>query len=204
MNSELKTGLRISSLTTLHLGPIDWKINRGECVSLSGASGSGKSLLLRAIADLDPHEGEVSLGDRSAESMPAHEWRRHVGLLPAEPFWWSERVGDHFDQQDQALLEAIGLPAEAFGWTVARCSTGERQRLALARLLQNRPQVLLLDEPTAALDPQSAEQVEGILEQYRQDNNAAVIWVSHDPSQRERVAQRHYLIEGRLLQEVNV
>ncbi len=202
VNSENSRGLTLDALTTLHLGPIDWKINRGECVSLAGASGSGKSLLLRALADLDPHGGEVSLDGQSALSMPGHLWRRRVGLLPAEPFWWAQRVGDHFDKTEAALFDVLGLDANALEWEVARCSTGERQRLALARLLQNSPDVLLLDEPTAALDPQSVERVEALLETYRREHDAAVIWVSHDAAQRQRVAQRHYAIRGNNLSEV--
>ncbi len=202
VNSENSQGLSLCELTTLHLGPIDWQINRGECVSLSGASGSGKSLLLRALADLDPHGGEVSLDGQSALSMPGHLWRRRVGLLPAEPFWWVQRVGEHFDQPEAALLDALGLDVKVLEWEVARCSTGERQRLALARLLQNSPEVLLLDEPTAALDPQSVERVEALLEAYRREHEAVVIWVSHDAAQRQRVAQRHYSIKGRGLSEV--
>ena len=202
VNSENSQGLRLSALTTLHLGPIEWQIGRNECVSLSGASGSGKSLLLRALADLDPHGGEVSLDGHSAASMPGHLWRRRVGLLPAEPFWWAERVGEHFDRPEAVPLDALGLVPGALDWEVARCSTGERQRLALARLLQNAPEVLLLDEPTAALDPQSVERMEALLETYRREHHAVVIWVSHDAAQRQRVAQRHYAIVGNSLSEV--
>jgi ABC-type iron transport system FetAB ATPase subunit len=190
------------ALTTLHVGPISWEINRGSCVSLAGASGSGKSLLLRAIADLDPHDGEVSLDGQSVLSMSGHQWRQRVGLLPAEPFWWADRVGDHFAAADVVPLAALGLPPQSLEWTVSRCSTGERQRLAVARLLQNRPEVLLLDEPTAALDAQSVERVEALLEQYRREHQAVVIWVSHDPAQRRRVAQRHYAIQGSGLVEI--
>lgn len=204
MNDNNSSGLRLEALTTLHLGPIDWQINRGECVSLTGASGSGKSLLLRAVADLDQHGGEVTLDGENMLAMPAHQWRRRVGLLPAESFWWHERVGDHFKSIDNAMLEALGLSSEALGWTVARCSSGERQRLALARLLQNQPEVLLLDEPTASLDTQSVGRVEVLLEKYREQRNAAVIWVSHDPAQCQRVAQRHFGIAGRSIEEQSV
>jgi ABC-type iron transport system FetAB ATPase subunit len=201
VNMENSKGLRLEALSTLHVGPIEWQINRGECVSLSGASGSGKSLLLRAIADLDPHGGEALLDGESALAMTGHAWRRRVGLLPAEPFWWSERVGEHFGEGQDALLEALGLGSETLEWSVSRCSTGERQRLALARLLQNQPEVLLLDEPTAALDPQSVDRVEALLEAYRQEHHAVVIWVSHDAVQRQRVAQRHYCIAGQDIEE---
>ena len=197
-----ENGFNLTALTTLHLGPVSWQISRGECVSLSGSSGCGKSLLLRSLADLDPHGGEVSLDGHSVLSMSGHQWRRCVGLLPAEPFWWAERVGDHFEDGGGALLEELGLGLQALDWTVSRCSTGERQRLAVARLLQNCPDVLLLDEPTAALDPQSVDRVEVLLERYRLEHDAVVIWVSHDPAQRQRVAQRHYCIEGGELKEV--
>ena len=202
MSRENEQGLRLSALSTLHLGPIDWQIKRGECVSLAGESGSGKSLLLRAIADLDPHGGEVSLNGQNALSMPGHVWRRRVALLPAEPFWWADSVGEHFVTQDEALLQALGLGMATMEWTVSRCSTGERQRLALARLLQHTPEVLLLDEPTAALDPKGVARVEAVVEAYRQQHNAVVIWVSHDPQQRQRVAMGHYRIEGSGITEV--
>lgn len=204
MSSSNNEGLRLSSLSTFHLGPIDWVINRGSSIALSGASGCGKSLLLRAIADLDPHEGEVLLDDVSARSMAGHLWRQHVGLLPAEPMWWSEKVGDHFDTDITSLLEELALPNEALEWTVSRCSTGERQRLALIRLLQNNPDVLLLDEATAALDQESVARVEALVQRYQQEQEAVVIWVSHDPKQRERVAQRHFAIVGKNIEEVSV
>lgn len=98
-------------------------------------------------------------------------------------------------------LERLGFSAEVLGWRVRRCSTGERQRLALLRLLANRPQALLLDEPTASLDPESVGRTEMLLADYRLSHDAAVVWVSHDAEQRQRVATRHFeLREGRLVE----
>ncbi len=76
--------LDITNLSTDLIGPVNLSIAAGECVAVLGASGSGKSLLLRAIADLDPHNGEVSLKGRRCSEMPADEWRRLVALVPAE------------------------------------------------------------------------------------------------------------------------
>lgn len=173
------------------LGPWDLTVASGECVCLSGPSGSGKSLLLRAIADLDPHEGEVRLDASLCGDMPAPHWRRRVSLLPAESQWWYDRVGQHFGDYDSEYLALLGFDAEAMDWSVSRCSTGERQRLALLRVLALHPQALLLDEPTASLDPDNVKRVEQLITHYRQDKQAAVLWVSHDMAQIARVSERH-------------
>lgn len=198
----MAAGLTIKQLRTIQLGPVDLQVAPGECVVISGPSGAGKTLLLRAIADLDSHEGEVLLEGEACSAMRAHEWRTRVGLLPAESQWWGERIGDHFQQADEALLTQLGFSGEVMGWEVARCSTGERQRLALARLLQNHSRVLLLDEPTASLDAESVARVEALVEQLREKQGVVVLWVSHDPAQALRVATRRLHIEnGRLREE---
>jgi ABC-type iron transport system FetAB ATPase subunit len=184
-------GLSVSGLRSRGVvGPCDLAVAAGECLCVSGPSGAGKTLLLRAIADLDPHEGEVSLNGESCNTMRAPLWRRRVGLLPAESAWWQDTVGPHFADGEPELLRELGFPPEVLGWQVRRLSTGERQRLALARLLANEPEVLLLDEPTASLDPENVKRVEDLIARYRRQHRAAVVWVSHDPEQIARVAGR--------------
>ena len=194
--------LRIRELVTRHVGPIDLSISPGECVCIRGPSGSGKSLLLRALADIDPHQGEAYLDDAACSGMPAPQWRSQVALVMAESQWWAERVGDHFDSAGHAQwLERLGLPADAMDWEIARCSTGEKQRLALLRTLVQEPAALLLDEPTGNLDQDSTRRVEALLEAYRRERQAALLWVSHDERQVERVAQRGFLMrEGKLVE----
>jgi ABC-type iron transport system FetAB ATPase subunit len=188
--------LRIESLRFHGRGPYDLTVERGECVSLSGPSGAGKTLLLRSVADLDPHEGRVLLDDVDSLAVEAPIWRRSVGLLPAESQWWWDTVGPHFPTVDVERLETLGFGRDVLGWEVSRLSTGERQRLALIRLLVNRPEALLLDEPTAALDPSNIGQVELLLESYRKEVDAPVLWVSHDPAQARRVADRRFEISA--------
>ncbi len=125
-------------------------------------------------------------------SPPA--WRQQVGLLPAESHWWEEQVKGHFKAAADDLLESLGLPVECMEWSIQHISSGERQRLALARLLSIAPKVLLLDEPTANLDQQNIRRVETVIESYLKQHNAAVLWVSHDPAQRRRLGGRHLAI----------
>jgi putative ABC transport system ATP-binding protein len=102
-----------------------------------------------------------------------------------------------------AWLAQLGLPDSAMSWEIARCSTGERQRLALLRTLMQAPAALLLDEPTGNLDHESTQRVEGLLTGYQRQRQAALLWVSHDAGQIERVAQRRFILDdGRLAEKL--
>lgn len=192
--------LTIDGLRRPGIEPAALSIGVGECVTLSGPSGAGKTLLLRAIADLDPCEGEVRLGPVARGALSAPAWRRQVIYAAAESGWWATEVGPHFEDPDAAagILGDLGLPREALGWPVGRLSTGERQRLALVRALALRPRVLLLDEPTSGLDPESTSRVERLLLRAL-TGGAAILLVTHDGEQARRMANRHLtMARGRL------
>jgi len=186
--------LLVDNLAFLDRGPYTLTIRGGECCGISGESGAGKTLLLRAIADLDPHTGRIFLGDTECDRMEAPRWRKLVGMLPAESGWWFDRVEDHFSGAEDAglrqLLHRLGFGENAFSWQVQRLSTGEKQRLALLRLLANDPHALLLDEPTAGLDAENVARTERVLLDYCRDRKIPVLWVSHDKGQLARVADR--------------
>ncbi len=197
-----QTVLDVRGLRAAHVGPVDFRLLPGEICKLHGPSGSGKTLLLRALADLDPSEGEVRLDGEERTRIPPTLWRRQVAYLPAEPMWWEERVGLHLDPAGgDEMLRGLGFEPEVREWDVERLSSGERQRLALARLLENRPRVLLLDEPTANLDPANTRSVERLVRDYVSENNAAALWVSHDPLQRQRVGGRSLVMASGGLRE---
>ena len=175
---------------------------QGECIAVKRPSGAGKTLLLRAIADLDPNQGVVTLEGRDRSTIPGPEWRRLVGYVPAEPGWWAETVGEHFGDWIAAtvVLTNLGFPEEARSWPIARLSTGERLRLALVRALIIRPRVLLLDEPTAALDSASVAAVESLIAT-RIRAGLGVLWVTHDTDQASRIGRRQLVVEAGSVRE---
>ena len=195
--------LTVRGLRTGLIGPLSVALDAGECAVVFGSSGAGKTRLLRAIADLDPHEGEVELDGQSCSMMAAPHWRRRVAMLPAEPQWWLDCAVDHFSESapEPTDLEALGLTTHQLRQPVAELSEGQRQRLAILRLLVNRPQILLLDEPTARLDEKNVRKVEALLSDYLRWRPAAMIWVTHDPAQGVRIGQRFWCVEhGRLVE----
>lgn len=195
--------LIINNLCRPGLKPVTLSIGQGEWLVLTGPSGAGKSLLLRAIADLDPNQGELILNGVNRDAIAAPLWRRQVGYLPADTGWWAAVVQDHFIDPHQAglTIAKLNMPPECLSWPVERLSTGEKQRLGLARLLERRPMVMLLDEPTSALDAASVAAAETII-RHHCDQGAAIIMTTHDGAQAERLGARRLHIENGQLSEI--
>jgi ABC-type iron transport system FetAB ATPase subunit len=184
-------------------GPFDLSVDAGECVAVTGASGSGKSLFLRMIADLDPNDGKVWLDGQERQTFTAPAWRRQALYNAAETGWWSEEVADHFHGAAmdfaRTMVPRLGLPPELLTSPVLRMSTGERQRLALIRALAHAPKVLLADEPTGALDEEATAMVETILRE-RLATGIAIIMVTHSPEQAARFGHRQFRMRDRHLE----
>ena len=197
-----RAALRIQGLKSALAGPFDLEVAHGGCIGITGQSGSGKSLFLRMICDLDPNEGEVWLDGVARSSMAPPAWRRQVVYVPAESGWWDDHILAHFpgDQREAARTMAakLGLPDNILDGLVSRLSTGERQRMALIRAFLVNSPVLLLDEPTSALDGDGAARIEAILSE-RLAAGLALILVTHDPAQAQRMAtQRYFMAAGKL------
>lgn len=183
----------VSALRYGGFGPVSFELRAGERVGVTGPSGCGKTRLLRALADLDPWQGEIRLGDQAPAAMPASAWRKRVAYLPAESQWWFDEVRAHFAAaQDEAEVLALGLDAEVLAWPVSRLSSGEKQRLGLLRTLANRPAVLLLDEPTAHLDAERTQAFEALVARRCAEGGMMAVWVAHDPEQLRRISTRGY------------
>ena len=194
--------LRIVHLQSRLAGPFDLTLNAGECIAISGPSGSGKSLFLRMIADLDPGQGEVFLDNVERRTFTAPTWRRQVVYNAAEPGWWDERVAEHFRGSTAEFARAMAprllLSPSLFDAMVVQLSTGERQRLALIRALALASPVLLLDEATGALDEQATACVETVLRE-RLANGVAIVMVTHSPEQAARLGHRQLRMQARHL-----
>ncbi|WP_209015774.1 ATP-binding cassette domain-containing protein [Roseibium sp. RKSG952] len=188
--------LVIDNLKTALIGPISLTLAKGECAAITGPSGAGKSLFLRSIADLDPNAGAVHWDGANRTHVDAPVWRRKIGFVPAESGWWLDHVAGHFepDTDPRPYLAKVGLEA-AMNWEIARLSTGERQRIAIARALQRSPEVLLLDEPTSALDPNATGRIETLLTGCL-ERGMVIVFVTHNQEQAARLAGRIYRMDA--------
>ena len=189
--------LQIVDLEVYGLRPLSLELAQGTCLAVEGPSGAGKTVFLRAIADLDPATGTVRLDGLDRNDVTGPQWRRKVRFLAAEPGWWADTPRPHFSSEHDSvsLIEALGLPADILDRPVAQLSTGERLRLALARGVLDDPDVVLLDEPTGALDPKSEERAEDLIRQLLAKGRIVII-VTHDEAQAERLGCRRMRIEN--------
>jgi ABC-type iron transport system FetAB ATPase subunit len=205
----MKTDLLFSvkNLTYLANGPYSFELRENEVLGLTGASGIGKTQMLRALVEVIVHGGEVRLDGTPATAFSAPDWRKHVAFVPADSSWWHDTVGQHFPDYLQSQLhikwlDYLGFQEDVFSWRVSRLSTGERQRLAIVRALINEPSVFLLDEPCSSLDERATSHVEKLLLDYKDRKNTALVWVSHDIDQLRRVASRCYRVQQTRLEKL--
>ncbi|MDX2683440.1 ABC transporter ATP-binding protein [Streptomyces sp. NY05-11A] len=199
------------------LGPLTLSVAKGEALAVTGPSGSGKSTLLNLIAGLDkPTEGSVLVAGRRIDQLSEHALakfrREHIGiafqffnllddltvidniLLPAQLTGTSRRAAA---ARAGELMEMLGIQKHARAYP-GRLSGGERQRVGVARALINRPELLLADEPTGALDSASGAEVRKLLIDLHRGGQTIVL-VTHDLALAEACASRTiHLVDGHL------
>lgn len=197
-------------LNIINLNVIPIHVDRIEIkagiTALAAPSGSGKSRLFGAIADLLVNTGEVSLGGINRNDMAATEWRKMVRYVSSEPSWWAATAQDHLPDDDMVkqLANRFGLADELLRQPIDQLSTGEKQRFGLIRALVDKPKVLLLDEPTAALDHDTSLKVEAEFMRLAKDG-CLIFIISHSEAQIKRIADRTItIIDGEVQWEGDI
>jgi sulfonate transport system ATP-binding protein len=184
------------------LQDLDLAIRPGAFVALLGRSGSGKSTLLRTLARLDPAPAGT-LRVPAATTVVFQEPR----LLPWKQVWRNVALGLRGTaprQRAETALDEVGLAHRRHAWPLT-LSGGEAQRVALARALVREPELLLLDEPFAALDALTRLRMQDLVNALWQAHRPAVLLVTHDVDEALRLADRVLLLDqGRITLDIEV
>jgi putative ABC transport system ATP-binding protein len=214
---------RLGGETVHALDGVNLTVSRGEFLAVMGRSGSGKSTLLNVVGCLDrPTSGTILLDGIDVTRLPKSELprirRQKLGfvfqlfnliptltalenvMLPMEYAGLPEKTRR---LQAQAALDAVGL-ADRLGHRPGELSGGQAQRVAIARALAPQPAIVLADEPTGALDSQSARAVIGLMRQFNQSRGQTFIIVTHDPQVAEQTNRIVRLSDGRVASDVPV
>lgn len=198
--------------TVLNIAALD--IRRGEILALVGPSGAGKSTLLRLLNFLEsPTAGKIALDDFTLNgALPPLEIQRRVTTVFQQPILLNRSVmenvayGLHLRRQRKVratvLAELTRVGLETLANAPARTlSGGEQQRVALARALAIRPEVLLLDEPTANLDPGNVALIEQIVRTVNREQGVTIVLVTHNVFQARRLAHRTaVMLDGSIIE----
>ena len=199
------------------LREVDLSIGKGEVFALIGPTGAGKTTLLRIIDLLEvPSTGEIHFDGKRVPDSGKHrlEIRRRMSFVHQKPqvfnlsvydnvacgLRWRGEEKDRIAEKVDHILKIVGL--EGYSDRNARTlSGGEVQRVALARSLVLEPEVLLLDEPTANLDPVSSAKIEQVISYVAEQRKTTMIMATHDMSQGRQLADRiGVLLDGKLVQ----
>ncbi|MCQ8894684.1 MAG: ABC transporter ATP-binding protein [Methanolinea sp.] len=188
------------------LKDLSFQVERGEIFTLIGPSGSGKTTILRMIAMIEnPSSGVITIMGKDTRA-PENErvmLRRRMGMVFQKPVALRGNVfdnvalglrfrgfpGPEISRRVSEALDRVGLPG--YGERDAQTlSGGELQRVAIARVLATRPEILLLDEPTANLDPVATELIEDLIISHNEENRTTIVLSTHDMIQGQRLATR--------------
>jgi putative ABC transport system ATP-binding protein len=181
---------------------VDLSVTAGETLTIVGPSGAGKSTLLRLLCRLDePTGGTVYLDGTDYRDLDPVALRARVGLVPQDPALRDGSVRENVtigprlrgESVEPGRVETLLGRVDLDGYAdraVADLSGGEAQRVAIARTLIIDPEVLLLDEPTASLDPSAQADIETLLSELLTTSDRTAVLVTHDQAQVDRIADR--------------
>lgn len=178
-----------------------------EIFTIVGPSGAGKSTFLRTINRLiDFRDGDIKLDGTSIRDYKPIELRKRVGMVFQIPLAFQGSVKDNLlkgpkltesaEPDVDRLLDMVGLPIEFAERKASELSVGEQQRMCIARAIANEPDVLLMDEPTASLDPESTRKVEELILKLSREVELTLVVVTHNMQQGRRIGDWTMLMKG--------
>ncbi|QJF25603.1 ATP-binding cassette domain-containing protein [Mammaliicoccus vitulinus] len=189
---------------------------QGKLTSIIGPSGAGKSTLLTLINLLkSATKGEILVGGKTIDSYDPMELRRKVQLVSQEATMIKGTVKDNLelplilqnknmtDEEAEQYLENVDLSTSFLNKNSKELSGGEKQKLSLARALVNKPSVILLDEVTSALDRNSKQAIELLLQKIKREHNVTMIWITHDINQALRMSDYVWVMKNGEVVETN-
>ncbi len=175
------------------------RLNKGETVAVIGPNGSGKSTLLKILADVIKSDGGQT--ERSGEIYYLPQQNTPFGKSVRRNILYCVKKGEGKEAVCDEMLAALGLTALA-DKNAKGLSGGERQRLALARVLVNEGDFLLLDEPSSAADIEGTELIEKAIADYRDKTGCGIIMTTHSPAQALKLADRIIMLcDGKIIED---
>jgi len=192
------------------IGEFSYEFFKNRIYNILGPSGAGKSSLLRLFNRLDEiSDGRLLYKDKELREYDPCSLRREIGYLFQTPYLFPKTVKDNFIYVDSSLtdeaivemLASVNLKSDYLHSDVEVLSVGEKQRIALARLLTMNSRVMLLDEPTSALDERNSSQILKLIKRLISQKDITVIMVTHDPRQAVDLGgEALLLVDGRLVE----
>jgi len=193
------------------------EIYKGEITCIVGRSGGGKSTFLKLLNNMiSSKKGKIKFKGKNIEEYNPIKLRREILMLPQNPVIFSGTIRDNFtitlqyndlelqnDQRYNELLKKVGLSNQNLDSSAEKLSGGEKQRLALARILLLDPNTLLLDEPSSALDEETEELIIDMVVNFINEKNGTLVMVTHSKEIAKRYADRIITINEGSLDQVN-
>lgn len=190
------------------LNNLSININAGDFISIVGPSGSGKSTFLKLCTHLiSPTGGSILFKDKDIMQYSPMELRKSIGYCFQTPYLFGDTVEDNISfpfsirnlkvslERTHELLSSFNLDKEYLMMDVKNLSGGEKQRIALIRTLLFKPEILLLDEVTSALDVDNTLIVEEVINSLNQEGTT-VLWITHNPEQSRKYANKLLIFQN--------
>ncbi len=197
--------LNIKKLSINNAGKnlVDFSLDLSSSTALVGESGSGKSLTIKSILGLLPKNLEIAFDYESNFELT----KNNIGFIPQNPFTAFSpltKISKQFfvpRQEQESILEMVNLPKEVLSKYPSELSGGQLQRLLIAFAISKNPKLILLDEPTTALDNANKQTITKLISKIAKESNALILYVTHDIASIETICENIAIIkQGKIIE----